>query len=73
MLRFVDLSTLQERIGDADTISIEYMDSEKQWRRGRFVVSERGRNRRLLRVLWLVEDIDHEKREKITVNDNGEE
>lgn len=83
VLRFVDLSTLQERIGDADTISIEYMDSEKQWRRGRFVVSERGRNRRLLRVLWLVEDIDHEKREKmlikylpeekITVNDNGEE
>ena len=72
VLRFVDLSTLQERIGDADTISIEYMDSEKQWRRGRFVVSERGANRRLLRVLWLVEDIDHEKRERDKLIDISE-
>lgn len=60
VLDFIDLKTLNERLKDLDTITLEYMSSEGAWRRARFIASERGRDGVLRHVLWMVEDIDKE-------------
>ena len=64
VMRFIDLSTLEERLRRTDTVAVEYMNKQKLWRRGRFVASRRDERGRLIRVLWLSEDIDNEKRER---------
>ncbi|MBR5116637.1 MAG: hypothetical protein IK096_06180, partial [Lachnospiraceae bacterium] len=64
VMRFIDLSTLEQRMRRTDTISIEYLNKQKMWRRGRFVASRRDEYGHLTRVLWLSEDIDNEKRER---------
>lgn len=63
-LRFVNLETLNERLKDSDTVAIEYQNLEKQWRRVRFIASQRLKNGIVSNVLWLIEDIDKEKQER---------
>ena len=63
-LRFVKLDTLNERLKDFDTVAIEYQNLELQWRRVRFIVSQRLKNGIVSNVLWLIEDIDKEKKER---------
>ena len=63
-VEFVDLSTLDERLGDKDNISLEYLSYNDKWVKGRFVVSERTPEGRISHVLWMIEDIDAEKRER---------
>ena len=72
ILKFVDLSTLRERLRDTDTIAIEYMNKQKLWRRGRFIVSGRDENGEITHLLWLAEDIDLEKRERDRLIDVSE-
>ena len=72
VMRFIDLSTLEERLRRTDTVAVEYMNKQKLWRRGRFVASRRDERGRLLRVLWLSEDIDDEKRERDKLIDMSE-
>ncbi|MBQ9384699.1 MAG: response regulator [Ruminiclostridium sp.] len=72
VMRFIDLSTLEERLHRTDTIAVEYMNKQKLWRRGRFVASRRDERGRLVRVLWLSEDIDDEKRERDKLIDMSE-
>ena len=64
MLEFVDLDTLNERLGDSTTIINEYLSMEGKWRRARFIVSERNSSGNVVRVVYLIEDIDAEKRER---------
>ncbi len=64
VLEFIDLSSLPERLADSDTITIEYLSADHEWRRGRFIASERSRDGGLLHVLWMVEDIDKERRDR---------
>lgn len=64
LLEFIDLDTLEERLGDSNTITIEYKNIRDRWCRGRFVVAERDNNDKIIRVLWLVEKIDKEKRKQ---------
>ena len=64
VLEFADMSTLDKRLADVDTITIEYMNINKQWRRGRFVASRRSVSGEITHVLWLSEDIDNEIRER---------
>ena len=64
VLRFADLSTLNERLRDRRSIAKEFLSTENHWFRGRFIVSERTPDGRILHVLWLVEDIDTEKRQR---------
>ncbi len=64
VLEFADLSTLDRRLADVDTITIEYMNINKQWRRGRFVASRRSASGEVTHVLWLSEDIDNEMNER---------
>ena len=70
--RFINLSTLDSRMRKSDTITIEYMNKDGLWRRGRFVASKREKNGKLARVMWLSEDIDTEKRERDKLIDMSE-
>ncbi len=62
MLDFVDLKLLNERLAQRQMISEEFMDSDRKWRRARFVVSDRSETGQVRRVMFLTEDIDMEKR-----------
>ncbi|MBR1860695.1 MAG: GGDEF domain-containing protein [Lachnospiraceae bacterium] len=64
VFNFIDFETLDERLSDSETISIEYLDNNNEWCRGRFTVVERKKNGRLKSVLWMIEPIDKEKRER---------
>ena len=63
-LRFINLDTLNNRLKDSDTVAIEYQNIEQQWRRARFIASQRLKNGIVSNVLWLIEDIDKEKKER---------
>lgn len=67
--RFIDMTTLEKRLDKNDTITIEYMNKEGLWRRGRFVVSNRDETGKFTHVLWLTEDISAEKAERDVLND----
>jgi signal transduction histidine kinase/DNA-binding response OmpR family regulator len=64
IIKFVNFRTLEKRLRKTDTITMEYMNKEKLWRRGRFIVSKRDENGKLTRVIWLTEDIHDEKIER---------
>ena len=64
MLEFVDLGTLGDRLAKANSVTNECMNTEGKWRRARFIVSERLPSGTVSRVMFLVEDIDAEKRER---------
>ncbi len=64
LFKFIDLSTLNERMSDYDTVSLEYLDNENKWCRGRFTVVERSQSGKIKSVLWMIEPIDQEKRER---------
>lgn len=64
ILDFVDFTKLNHRLKDCDTVTIEYLNQEKKWRRARFLVSERVASGKIARAMYLVEDIDTEKRER---------
>ena len=64
ILDFVDFTKLNHRLKDCDTTTIEYMNQDKKWRRARFLVSERVTSGKIARAMYLVEDIDAEKRDR---------
>lgn len=59
---FIDLSTLDERLQYRKTITQEFLNVDHRWVRGRFIASRRAVDGRLTHALWLVEDINIEKR-----------
>lgn len=63
-LKFINLDTLNERLQDSDTVAIEYQNQNQKWRRVRFIASQRLKNGTVSNVLWLIEDIDKEKKER---------
>lgn len=64
IMKFIKLDNLNERLKDSDTVSVEYRNPEKKWRRARFIASQRLKNGIVSNVLWLIEDIDKEKNER---------
>ena len=70
--RFIRLDNLDKRLRTKNTIAIEFQNTEKQWRRGRFVVSRRDDNGRAIHVMWLTEDIDNEKQQRDKLIDMSE-
>ena len=62
MLDFVNLDTLDERMQGVKTITQEFIRATGAWCRGRFIAVEYDGDHRLSKVLWMVEDIDAEKR-----------
>ncbi len=64
MLEFIDFSTLEERMGQSETISIEFLNFEHIWYRGRFIVAERKSDGKLKSLILAVENIDKEKKSR---------
>ena len=62
ILDFVDFSKLDERLKDMNTITSEFLSADKKWRRARYIVSERTPAGKVARAMYLIEDIDAEKR-----------
>ena len=61
---FMDLSTLPERLAHTDTMAVEYLNDRNIWCRARFLVAERDAAGRAVRVLWSIESIDEEKKQR---------
>lgn len=61
---FVNLSTLDERMKDTNTITAEFLNYKNIWCRARFIVSEKDETGRITDVLLLFEQIDAEKRNR---------
>lgn len=61
---FVNLSTLDERMAGTNTITVEFLNHENVWCRGRFIVSEKDDDGRITDAMLLFEQIDVEKRNR---------
>lgn len=62
--RFVDLSTIAERIRHKRIISLDYMTTKNRWFRASFVVIKRRFSGDLSTLLLAIRDIDSEKRKE---------
>ena len=69
---FSDLSTIDERMKDTDTATVEYLSYGNIWVRARLVVSERTPDGKVSHVLWMLENIDKEKKERENLIDMSE-
>ena len=64
MLQFTDLRDLSERMKGISTITLEFLSLNNMWCRGRFIIVSRNSKDEIKTVLWLIEIIDKEKRER---------
>ncbi|MBQ6129940.1 MAG: response regulator [Lachnospiraceae bacterium] len=71
-IEFADLKTIDERMADTDYATIEYLGYGDMWVRCRLIVSERNRSGKIRRVLWMIENITHEKEEREHLIDMSE-
>lgn len=62
VLEFINLDTLEERMGDSKTITCEFLGKKSGWCRARFIVVDYDENHHLYHVIWAVESIDEEKK-----------
>ncbi len=62
--RFIDLSTIAERIRGKKVISLDYLTTENYWFRASFVVINRRFSGNLGTVMLAIRDIDSEKRKE---------
>lgn len=60
---FLDVSTLSERMQNRETISMEYLAADGIWYMARFIVKKRDEFKRVTHVLYLVIEIDDQKRQ----------
>ena len=61
-LKFVDISTLEERLLGENSITHEFIDKTSGWCRSRFIPVDYDENGRLLHVLFCIECIEEEKK-----------
>ena len=64
MLRFVEFENIEKNLAETGIATIEFLNSRDKWCRGRFIVSERTHDGRLSHVIWAVENIDTERKER---------
>lgn len=62
VMRFVDLSTLRERLRDEDTIATEYRAKDNSWQMIRFIVKKRDESGEVANVLFTTRLISDTKR-----------
>ncbi len=63
-MEFVDLQTLPLRFGERSSITFEYESKRFGWQRIQFIVMERSAEGGLEKVIFTVQEINQEKREK---------
>ena len=61
VLRFLDLNTLEERLGEKNTIEDEFVGKVSGWCRQRFIKVDYDETGHLHHVLYCIEGIDEEK------------
>ncbi len=64
VLEFVDLSTIDDRMAQTDSVSMEFLNWDHKWDRARFIVADRKLDGRIRSVIFAIEQIDKEKRSK---------
>lgn len=72
MLRFLDHSTLPERLSKSETTALEYLTVEGTWYCARYIVQERDSSGRVTKALFTIQDIDNQKKaefEQQRIND----
>lgn len=62
MMDFINFATLDERMEGVNTITYEFYGRVSGWCRARFIAVDYDQNHKLTCVLWVVENIDAEKR-----------
>lgn len=65
MTEFLDISSLSDRLADLETISREYLATDGIWYMARFIVKKRDEDRRVTNVLYLVIEIDGQKKQAL--------
>ena len=61
VLKFLDITTLEERLGDKNTIEDEFVGKVSGWCRHRFIKVDYDDEGHLEHVLYCIEGIDAEK------------
>ena len=61
MKKFLDISTLADRLKDTESVAMEYRAASGSWHLGRFIVKKRDKNGRVSNVLYVVRQIDKQK------------
>jgi signal transduction histidine kinase/CheY-like chemotaxis protein len=61
MRKFLDLSTIAERLKNTNTVVTEYQDPNGRWFEARFIVKSRDKNQTVHRVLYVARDYTEEK------------
>ena len=64
MKKFMDPSTLIDRLSEVDSITQEYMDIRGRWIRLRFITAERDANGQAVEILWTFESIDEDRKQQ---------
>ena len=64
MLAFLDLRTIRDRLEGTGSVTMEFLDNRDKWCRGRFITSEKDIDGNIKSVLYVVEVIDEEKRQR---------
>ncbi|MCR5099791.1 MAG: diguanylate cyclase [Butyrivibrio sp.] len=62
VLEFIDFNNIKENLKNRNTCTVEFLSNRSKWCRGRFIAENYDNNNNLIRVLWVVENIDEEKR-----------
>ena len=65
MERFLDTSTLPDRLQDTETIAMEYRAASGSWHIGRFIAKRRDESGRVTSVLYVVNQIDKQKQKEL--------
>lgn len=62
---FCNHSTLSERLADTNTISLDYLSKAGEWLSARYIVQSRDETGRVDKVLFLMQQIDAQKRKEL--------
>lgn len=65
LLRFHDLETLTERMGEENIISLDLPTYKDHWIRASFIVTKRDPDNSIVQVIHTVQDIDIEKQKEL--------
>ena len=65
MTDFLDLTTLEQRMNDTDSVGVEYHAADGSWHLARFVEKKRDPDGKLTNVLYVVREINRQKQREI--------
>ena len=65
MAEFLDHKTLQDRLSEVETITMEYQAKMGFWVSARYIVQSRDSDRKVTEVLFLLQQIDEQKRKEL--------